>query len=135
MPTDLLHALLDSLKHPQMKHAAMVHLPIAISLLGVLGLLALAATGGRSGTLRWVCVAVYLLGVGSAMATAKSGEDAEHSLDIQVITQAALEDLEHHEEMAEKLWLFFAATAGLTAATAIGKDKKSLRAAVTICAL
>ena len=99
MLPDVIHAMLESLSDPQRKHALMVHLPIAISVLGLLGLLVLAVSAGRLAGLRWVCVAVYLLGAALAWQAEETGEEAMDRLDTAVMTPEALEHLEAHEEL------------------------------------
>ncbi len=135
MSLDLFSSILESLSDPQQKHAMMVHLPIAISLIGVLGLLVLACTAGRSSVLRWCCVGIYLLGTGTAYLASEAGEHAEHTLDTTTMTQPALEDLEKHEEMGEHVYRYFLGTAVLTALVGIDSDKRFLRPTLLILAL
>lgn len=132
MLPDVIYAMFESLGDPQRKHAVMVHLPIAISVLGLLGLLALAVTSGRSSVLRRCCVAVYLLGAGLAWAAEEAGEEAMDQLDTAVMTPAALEHLETHEEMGEWVWAWFAATGVIAILTVIESENRWWRPAIVL---
>jgi len=132
MLPDVIHAIIESLGDPQRKHAMMVHMPIAISVLGLLGLLALSVTSGRSATLRWCCVAVYLLGAGLAWSTAEAGDEAMDRLDTTVMTSTALEHLETHEEMGEWVWAWFAATGVIATLTVIESESRWWRPTVVL---
>lgn len=92
-----------SFNDPQTRHAMVVHLPIALSMLGVLAVLACLLSAGRNATLRWVAVAVYALMVVGLFAALNSGEAAENNLQRQMLP-AAQQHLEEHEKMADKTW-------------------------------
>jgi len=109
--------LTESLAHPPIRHAAMVHMPIAFAALGLLLLLLLLLTGGRSAYLRWSTAALFLLAAGLAYLTSISGEAAEdHLLEV---ADLAHESLEEHEWLGEWAWVPLAATGILTALTAM----------------
>ncbi|MHC4948317.1 MAG: c-type cytochrome domain-containing protein [Planctomycetota bacterium] len=114
-------SLLEALRDPRMRHAVLVHAPIALSGLGVLLSLA-ALVARRNHTLRWTAVVAYALLCGTAVLAERSGEAAEEQ--IRVILPAAVDEtLEDHERMAQKVWIIAAATAGLLALSAIPRPK------------
>ena len=115
-----LDALMDGLSDPQRLHALVVHVPIAGAVFGLLLVLVLCLTAGRSHGLRWG--AVLVLGV-SALASfyaSKTGEDAlAHQADVRRdtlgVTKFALSEeadrhLAIHEQYAGYLgWTLTAA--------------------------
>lgn len=106
---ELLEATRETWSNPNMRHAAIVHVPIALAILGVLLAIASACAGGRNLTLRWVTIITYLLLVGAVFAASQSGELAEDALKANLASQAR--DLIHeHQVNGEKLWLFAAGT-------------------------
>ena len=114
-------SLLEALRDPRMRHAVLVHAPIALSGLGVLLSLA-ALVARRNHTLRWTAVVAYALLCGTAVLAERSGEAAEEQ--IRVILPAAVDEtLEDYERMAQKVWIIAAATAGLLALSAIPRPK------------
>ena len=123
----LFSSLMETMNDPQRWHAVTVHWPIVLGVLGLPMLVALwllIAARARQATpvLRWITVVFYVLAMISAIVAERSGDHAVDSslADIE-ITEEAADALSHHREMAEKAWLFFAGTALLTAATAVGK--------------
>ncbi len=62
--------ILDAMTQAPARHSAMVHFPIVVSMLGLLGLLGLVLTKGRSNMLCYSCVAIYVIGASAGwMAT------------------------------------------------------------------
>lgn len=118
---ELPQAVLESLQFPQRLHAALVHLPIGAAVFGLVLVLALALSRGRSAGVRWVTVAVYLLGLGAAVLAERAGEAAVEVLVTSGVqrTAEARTLLDRHEEMGEAVWIFFLASALLTSATVI----------------
>ena len=119
----------DMLGDPQKLHAAVVHLPIAIAGLGVLGLLALLFTGGRWHGLRWMLVVMYVIGMFTAWAADETGHDAVDMLKerggtklfekptpvLEAESDAPLEtpaqkSLRVHEQLGHNLWIPMAVT-------------------------
>lgn len=119
---ELLHSLGDTLHNPSRLHAAIVHLPIAIALLGFVLVLALALTRGRSGTLRTIALVLYLLGATTGFMAGRSGEAAEeHAMWNVSLADEADAAFEKHEEMGEKAWMFLAGTMLAVGLTAINR--------------
>ncbi|MCE9588978.1 MAG: hypothetical protein K8S99_00455 [Planctomycetes bacterium] len=119
--------MLETLNDPPRLHAAIVHFPVVLAFIGVPLMLALIATRGRSCTLRWLLVALYVVGsVGGFVAMQVGGraEDklSELSANGPGLTHAAHEELEEHEEMGEKLWWMMLLPAG---AVALGAVKRT----------
>lgn len=98
--------ILRSLSDPHARHAVLVHMPIALSMLTPLVLLVLAFTGFRNRTLQGVSLAFLLLSAIGAGLAANAGEAAEDSLHQfhLVSTDAASAALERHEELADGGW-------------------------------
>lgn len=117
MPT-IIQELIDSLAHPPIRHAAMVHMPIAFSALGLCLLVLLLFTGGRSRCLRWSTVALLLLAAGLAYLTSITGKLAEDHLALDVVEQFR-DPLEAHEWYGQRAWVPLAVAGILTAFTAM----------------
>ncbi len=130
----LLCSLSDSLNNPSRLHAAIVHMPIAIALLGFVLVVALALTRGRSSTLRTIALVLYLLGAVSGFMAGRSGEAAE-DFSTQRTTLSAEADatLEKHEDMGKKAWLFLAGSMLAVGLTAI--NRPVLRGTFVVIAL
>jgi len=109
----LLDELRGSFAAPATRHAALVHLPIAMSLLGVIVAL-LAATTRRSRVTKGIAIIWFLaLAVTAYMAT-QSGERAQGALP-PGLSEAAHLRLDQHAQMGDRVWLFAIAAAGLFA--------------------
>src|SRR5690606_3298665 len=94
---------LNAWNNAPMRHAMVVHLPIALSMVGTLLALA-AAVLPKNVTLRITAIAAYAILIAVTILAVNSGEHAEH--EIPVMT-AEIRDLVHdHEWMAEKVWFF-----------------------------
>jgi uncharacterized membrane protein len=116
----ILRQMSEAYHDKQQLHAILVHLPIAASILGLVLIVALVLTRGRSAGLRWACFIVLALGALSGYLAAAVGEDAEmFARDNLVSTPAADAELEAHTDMGDKVWIFLAGTAVLTALTAL----------------
>ncbi len=101
--------VLQSFEDPQRMHAIVVHLPIALTLLGFVLTLGVTLTGSKVSGLRWTTVFVLLLATLSALWASATGEDAEHHLPIKP-TGIAAEVLVKHEALAQWFWVSVAAT-------------------------
>jgi uncharacterized membrane protein len=93
-----------------MRHAAIVHVPIALSTLGALLAIASAFAKGQNVTLRWLTIVAYLLLAGMAFAASQTGELAEDALKAN-LASAARDVIHEHEESGEKVWFFAIGTA------------------------
>jgi len=114
--------MLEVLNDPPRLHAAVVHFPVVLAVLGVPLIIALIVTRGRSCTLRWLIVALYVAGALGGLAASWSGEQAVDRLSMLYdaggsLTDAASEELEEHEEMGEKVWWMMLAPAVAVAIT------------------
>lgn len=105
------------LYNPAMMHAAAVHLPIALAILGAPLLVLAVVLGDRTRAVRLMTVGCYLLLAVSAIATVQTGLQANHALpmEAELIPQEVRDRVHTHEEAAEKVWLFGAGTAVLAA--------------------
>ncbi|MHC4908268.1 MAG: c-type cytochrome domain-containing protein [Planctomycetota bacterium] len=125
--------MLEAMQDPQMRHAAIVHLPIALSVIGVPLVCGAALLGKRIATLRWLAIIVYLTLAGAAWFAAESGEDAESAFND--LRAPVLETLDRHEDMAEKVWIGAIAVTVLLVGTLIPKDTpRRVIAAVAVLA-
>ncbi|MBY0262315.1 MAG: hypothetical protein K2Q20_08210, partial [Phycisphaerales bacterium] len=68
--------IVSSMQDPKLRHAALVHLPIGLSIVGPVAALATVAVRKRRDTLRWITPAIYLLLAASAFAASQAGEQA-----------------------------------------------------------
>lgn len=93
--------MLETFQNPSMMHAAVVHLPIALSMLGV-PFVILAVLFGRTPLLRALAVAVYVLMAGSAYYAETTGKAAMGVVP-NTLSQAIWDAIEHHEVMAERI--------------------------------
>ena len=75
-------AMLEAMNDPQMKHAATVHLPIALSMLGVLLALLAAFLGGKSRTIAWTAFGAYVVLIFLARYAVGTGEEAHNDLNV-----------------------------------------------------
>ncbi|MDX2200022.1 MAG: c-type cytochrome domain-containing protein [Phycisphaerae bacterium] len=105
----LLQEMLAVPNDPRMLHAATVHLPVALSVIGVGLVAALVWVGGRNATLRTISLVAYVALLVSAFASTRSGEAAEGKLGRLPKPLRAL--VHDHEEMGEKIWIFAAVAA------------------------
>jgi uncharacterized membrane protein len=112
-------AIVNATRDPQQLHAMFTHLPIALTMLGLVMALLLLISGGRSHGFRWACVIVYSLAAVLAWVTMETGEKAEHAL--PAINQTAHAVLHDHEELAHWLWPMLAGAAVLLVLSAIPK--------------
>lgn len=101
--------ILDTLNNPAMLHAAVVHFPIALSVLGIFAL-ALAALFPRLLSVRAAALALYVLMAASALIAEETGEHAEHKVP-NTAPQAVWEVLHDHTAMAERVKAVAALTA------------------------
>jgi uncharacterized membrane protein/mono/diheme cytochrome c family protein len=93
-----------------------VHVPVVLALVGVPVALA-AAIGLRNCTLRVLAIVWYAALVVAAFVTVNSGDNAQHALG--AISAQADEILDHHESMANQVWLFAACTLALVSLAAL----------------
>jgi uncharacterized membrane protein len=119
---DLFDSISKTFSHPQQAHAALVHTPIALAMLGLIPLLLLVLTRGRLARWRWTCVFVYALAAATAMAAANAGENASsENSTMAPMSDAADVVFTRHEEMGELVFWFLAATALAAALSSIPK--------------
>jgi uncharacterized membrane protein len=117
----MMHSLLDAWSDPHTRHAMLVHLPLALGLLGVIPLLALAYGGFRSEPLRRVSIGLFLFLSFGAWMAAQAGHEALES----IRRGAALSDgevavLEVHEWRGQSAWMWPLLPAALVAVAGTG---------------
>jgi len=96
-----MNELLQTWNDPHARHAALVHLPIAIGLLGVPLLVALAGTRFKSNALRLAAVAAFAVAALGAWMAAEAGEAAAEVAEAGGLSQLEHAALEKHEELGE----------------------------------
>ncbi|MCP3904686.1 MAG: hypothetical protein GY715_13750 [Planctomycetes bacterium] len=117
--------ILEMFNDPQMRHAALVHMPIALSAIALLAAV-VSAIFLKNTTLRCVTFTGYALLLLTAILAVRSGEAAE--AETGQLVPDVYHVLEEHEEMAEKVWMFALVTALLVAASSIPKKRVRLTA-------
>jgi uncharacterized membrane protein len=105
----LITDIITSMQDPKLRHAALVHLPIGLSIIGPGAGLAAIVIQKRRDTLRWLTPAIYILLAASAFAAAQAGEQAV--VGVGSISNDARSVLSQHTSLAEYLWLGALATA------------------------
>jgi|GEM_PF-976384 len=118
--------LLQLLNDPHARHSLLVHFPIALSIFGVLPLIALALTKFKSNTLKLVCVACFGIASISGYFAMDAGEDSidhifkEHLPKPTQVEKAAMHD---HAELGEVVWIWSLVPVGLIGVSLIPKRK------------
>lgn len=96
--------ILQMLKDPHALHAAAVHLPIALGVLGVPLVLLVFVTRSKSLAVKWIALASFAVcSMGCAFA-ANVGERAEDSL--RELSAAEESSVSRHEELGENGWVW-----------------------------
>jgi uncharacterized membrane protein len=133
---ELFHSILEAMSNPQMRHAAMVHLPIAMSMIGPVVLFALLVKGKSAGAFRWLAVVFFVVATVSSVMAERSGHAAADASTLEVdiaLSDAAADALIEHREMAERVAWLFAGTTLLTFVSMI--PWRLLRVSTTLLAL
>ncbi len=95
-----MQSILESLNDPHARHAIMVHLPIAASVIGVGLLVLLAVFRFKPIELRLAVSGLYIAATIGALLASNSGEAAEENVERSVPALSAVEEsAEEHEEM------------------------------------
>jgi uncharacterized membrane protein len=116
----------------QEAHAIAAHLPVALSAIGVVGVLAAIAIPTERHTLRWAVVGLYLLLAASAYLTVQTGENARQQLS-GALAPAIWEVINRHERLAERVWIFGLGTAIVMAVSIAAKG--GLRTSMSLVTL
>lgn len=96
------NTLLQMLNDPHARHAAAVHIPIALGVLGVPLTILMLLTRSGSLALKWLTLGAFLLCSLGAGVAANAGEEAEDRLGD--LTQAEEGYVSRHEELGENGW-------------------------------
>ena len=99
----LIADIISSMQDPKLRHAALVHLPIGLSIIGPGAALATIVFRNRRDTLRWIAPVIYMVFAASAFAAAQAGEQAV--VGVGSISTQARSVLSQHTSLAEYLWL------------------------------
>ena len=113
-----MEVLNEFIPNTQELHAIAAHLPVALSMFGILFVAAALLLKMERDVLRWVASAVYLLLAATAYVAVETGEDSRSEV-AGTVPQAIWEILDDHEEMAEYVWMFGVGTALLMAISAL----------------
>jgi uncharacterized membrane protein len=113
--------IVSAISDPQEFHAMVVHLPIALGMVGVLFAVLVAVTKGAAPGIRWACVVLYGIGAaGGYLAQWAGGRAAQHLMNAgPALSPEAAKVLDDHGEFGEKVWIFMAIAAVFAAGTAI----------------
>jgi len=87
-----------------MLHAAVVHFPIVLAMLGV-PLLVLCGIFYKNTTLRVLAAGLYLALVASAYVAVETGEEANRKVPANISAEASAERDEHHDLAERVVWL------------------------------
>ncbi len=120
------------LNSPQAIHAAMVHFPVALGILGMLLLFLCVFTQMSNVTLRWLAFACYLGMAAVAFATILSGE-AALSASPAIDSPEVKGLLSWHQAVGQKLWIAALSTAVLI--LLCGVQSASSRSLFTVLAV
>jgi len=119
--------IIEAMNNPQMRHAALVHFPVVLSIVGAVLALLSALWKGKNATLRWTAFGVFVALIGAALLAKDSGEDAENELKGPFAAAPAVSELiDEHEEMAEKVWIMAIGGAVFIGLSAIKKKGAQL---------
>ena len=118
----MLDQLLQVWRDPHARHAALVHIPIALGLLGFLPVLALAFTGFRNRTLKLSAAGLFFIASAGALPAEDAGEDAAENVKAaSSLTQVEAGALHDHEELGESGWIWPLIPAGLLLISLVNK--------------
>ncbi len=120
---------LQTWQDPHARHAMIVHIPIALGALGVLPLLALAATRFTSRPLKLLCIGWFLVASAGAFMAANAGEEAKERVE-KTTPAAAKAALHDHEELGENGWAWPLIPAGLLVVSLVPRKKLAAAAGV-----
>ncbi len=95
--------IISSMQDPKLRHAAIVHLPIGLSIIGPAAAIAALALPKHRATLRWVTLSIFALFTLAAFAAAQAGEQA--IVGVGTLTTEARAVLNDHASLAGYLWL------------------------------
>lgn len=104
--------LFETFTNPSMLHAAIVHLPIALAIVGIPLVYVCAALNGDKNTLRWVAVGCYATLTICAIGAEWSGDGARGKVPPE-LPATVWNDIDRHESMGEAVWIFGAITTAL----------------------
>lgn len=100
--TSIFEQIRQTLENPAMRHAAMVHAPVALAMVGIPVLL-IALLVPRHRTPRLVGAVWYAVLAATAFLAMQSGEQAEGQLPAD-LEAAAVELVDRHESLASMVW-------------------------------
>lgn len=126
--------LSELLPNTQEAHAITVHLPVAISIIGVLVVAVALLLKTSKDVLRWSAVATYLLLAVTGYVAVETGEDARTEVS-GAISPAIWEVIDEHEEMAEYVWMFAVGTSVLLLISIFTKGMTRLGTGIAAFAL
>ena len=91
------------------RHALLVHFPIVLSLIGVIPLVALAFTGFKSVTLKWVCIGCFALASLGGYFAKDAGHDAASHVIREMLpkpTKAERSAIGRHADLGNDVWFW-----------------------------
>lgn len=109
-------------QNPAAWHAINVHMPVALAMLGIPLAIFVAVTRGGKPWLRWGTAVLYAALIMSALMAVQSGERAMDHLPAGASPEA-WKQVDYHEYLARKVWIFATATLVLLLITAIPRKR------------
>jgi len=100
----------------QEAHAIAAHLPVALSVIGVVGVLAALIARTQRDALRWAVVGLYIVLAACAYISGQTGEKARLAVSGS-ISPTIWETIDRHEWLADRVWMFGLGTAVVMAAS------------------
>lgn len=99
---------------PQPLHSILVHVPVALTIVGILLVWAAAATSDERKTLRWLAAICYLIAAIAAFGAGFPGASAREQIS-GALPSGVWAAISHHEYLGRQIWKLSLATAGLLA--------------------
>jgi len=127
----MVQEMLQTFKDPHALHALLVHVPLALCVLGLLPLVILAGARFKSGPLTVLCIAWFLIASAGAALAANAGEDAAENVQaFRALTPEQSAALHDHEELGENGWIWPLIPAALVALTLLPRRRLAVGAGV-----
>lgn len=124
----------DWIPSTQEAHAIAAHMPVALSALGVVGVLVAIVVKTQRDSLRWAVVGLYLLLAATAWISVETGEDARAEVS-GAIAADIWDTIDQHQKLADRVWMFALGTAVVMAGSIAAKGGlRTIMSVVTLVA-
>lgn len=132
----MIDSMLQSFEDPHARHALLVHFPIVLGALGLIPVLALAATKFKNAWVKAACVAWFLAAMIGLGLASGAGEEAYERVEAAQPPLTATEEaaLEEHESLGEGAWLWALPAVVFAGATFVPKRPLAVGSGVLLIA-